>query len=181
MNVFITGEQGLIAQNIIKEAKENFGDVSILSKMIYPPTEDGFGGLYWTFSKAEKRGIYETNLKEFKEKCYSDFVKGVKFYNIDPIIYNIKNTEELYSKISNLRGGIGYLFQERIVYVYKDNSIFMIDLELLDFIDFDSKGVVEYLKDNLDVFSDDLEEKYTEELKHLDIKYTPYLNMKDAT
>jgi hypothetical protein len=161
--------------------KSNFGDVSILSKMVEPPTEDGYGGIYWTFSKAEKRGIYEENLKEFKEKCYQDLVKEIKTYNIDPIVYNINNMDELYLKIRNLSGGVGYLFQERIVYVYKDNSIFMVDLELLDFIGFDGKGVVEYLKDNLDVFSEDLEEEYTEELKHLDIKYTPYLKEKDAT
>ena len=31
MNIFITGERGLIAQNIIKEAKENFSHVNIVT------------------------------------------------------------------------------------------------------------------------------------------------------
>ena len=31
MNIFITGEKDLIAQNIIKESKENFPDVNIVS------------------------------------------------------------------------------------------------------------------------------------------------------
>jgi len=31
MNIFITGERGLIAQNIIKEAKINFPNVNIIS------------------------------------------------------------------------------------------------------------------------------------------------------
>ena len=31
MNIFITGEKGLIAQNIIKEAKENFPDINIIT------------------------------------------------------------------------------------------------------------------------------------------------------
>jgi hypothetical protein len=160
--------------------KENFDDVSILSKMITPPTDDGYGGIYWTFSRSEKRGIYEENLKEFKEKCYTDLIKEIKTYNIDPIIYKINNSVELCSKIAKLAGGIGYLFQERIVYIYKDNDIFMIDLELLDFIGFDKESIMESLKDHLSVFSDDLEEDFTEELKHLDIKYTPYLKFKDA-
>ena len=160
--------------------KENFGEVSILSKMITPPTEDGYGGIYWTFSKAEKRGIYELNLKEFKERCYVDLVKNIKTYNIDPIIYKINNTDELCVKIEKLAGGIGYLFQERIVYIYKDNNIFMIDLELIDFIGFDRDLIMNNLKDHLSVFSDDFEEKYTEELRHLDIKYTPYLEFKNA-
>ena len=161
--------------------KKNFGDVSILSKMITPSTEDGYGGIYWTFSKAEKRGIYEENLKEFKEKCYEDYIKKIKTYNIDPIVYNINTTEELCKKLSNLSGGVGYLFQERIVYIYKENSIFMVDLDLIKFIGFDDGFILKFLMDNLSVFSEDLEEDFTEELKHLDIKYVPYLKYKNAT
>lgn len=161
--------------------KENFGEVSILSKMVFPPTSDGYGGCYWTFSSKEKRGIYEKNLKEFKERCYVDLIKSIKTYNIDPIIYKINNTDELCTKIENLSGGIGYLFQGRIVYVYKEPNIFVIDLELIEFIEFDKNKVIDVLRDKLDVFSEDLEEEFIEELKHLDIKYTPYLKFKDAT
>jgi len=161
--------------------KKNFGDVSILSKVISEPEENGLGGIYWTFSKAEKRGIYEENLKEFKEKCYEDYVKNIKTYNIDPIVYNINTTEELCEKLSNLSGGVGYLFQERIVYIYKENSIFMVDLDLIKFVGFDFGFILKFLMDNLSVFSEDLEEDFTEELKHLDIKYVPYLKYKNAT
>lgn len=160
--------------------KQNFGEVSILSKMITPPTSDGYGGVYWTFSKKEKRGIYELNIKEFQERCYSDLTKKIKTYNIDPIIYKINTTDEVCEKILKLEGGVGYLFQERIVYVYKDNNIFMIDLELIDFIDFDRDKIVKTLKENLKMFGDNFEERYTEELKHLDIKYTPYLEYINA-
>ena len=161
--------------------KKNFGDVSILSKVISEPEENGLGGIYWTFSKAEKRGIYEENLKEFKEKCYEDYVKNIKTYNIDPIVYNINTTEELCEKLSNLSGGVGYLFQGRIVYIYKENSIFMVDLDLIKFVGFDFGFILKFLMDNLSVFSEDLEEDFTEELKHLDIKYVPYLKYKNAT
>tara|TARA_Y100000389_G_scaffold198328_1_gene234655 strand:+ start:4792 stop:5421 length:630 start_codon:yes stop_codon:yes gene_type:complete len=161
--------------------KENFKDVSILSKVITPPKEGERGGIYWTFSKAEKRGIYEENLKEFKEKCYEDYIKKIKTYNIDPIVYNINTTEELCEKLSNLSGGVGYLFQGRIVYIYKENSIFMVDLDLIKFIGFDFGFILKFLMDNLSVFSEDLEEDFTEELKHLDIKYIPYLKYKNAT
>jgi hypothetical protein len=160
--------------------KNNFGEVSILSKMITPATEDGYGGIFWTFSRKEKRGIYEENLKEFKERCYTDLVKNLKTYNIDPIIYKINDTDELCTRLTKLVGGVGYLFQERIVYIYKDNNIYMVDLELIEFIDFDKTKVIDTLKDHLNVFGDDFEEGFTEELKHLDIKYTPYLEFKNA-
>jgi len=160
--------------------KENFSEVSILSKTITPPTSDGDGGVFWTFSRKEKRGIYELNLKEFKEKCYVDLINGIKTYNIDPIIYKINNTDELCGRILKLGDGVGYLFQDRIVYIYKDNNIFMIDLELMEFIGFNKEQIVKTLVDNLNVFGDNFEEKYTEELKHLDIKYTPFLEFKNA-
>jgi hypothetical protein len=160
--------------------KENFGDVSILSKVITPQTEDGYGGIYWTFSKSEKRGIYEENLKEFKSRCYTDLIKNIKTYNIDPIIYKINNTVELCDRILKLADGIGYLFQDRIVYIYKDNNIYMIDLELIEYIGFDKDMVITTLKDCLSDFGDDFEETFTEELKHINIKYTPYLRFKDA-
>ena len=160
--------------------KNNFGDVSILSKMITPATEDGYGGIFWTFSRKEKRGIYEENLKEFKERCYTDLVKNLKTYNIDPIIYKINDTDELCTRLTKLAGGVGYLFQERIVYIYKDNNIYMVDLELIEFIDFNKDLVIDTLKEHLNVFGDDFEEGFTEELRHLDIKYTPYLEFKNA-
>jgi hypothetical protein len=160
--------------------KENFGDVSILSKQIMPETSDGYGGVYWTFSSKEKRGIYELNLKEFKERCYVDLVKNLKTYNIDPIIYKINDTDELCARILKLADGVGYLFQDRIVYIYKDNNIYMVDLELIEYIGFDKNQLVKTLMDNLNVFGDDFEERYTEELKHLDIKYTPYLEFRNA-
>jgi hypothetical protein len=160
--------------------KKNFDGVSILSKKITEPTSDGYGGVYWTFSRKEKRGIYELNLKEFKERCYLDLVKKLKTYNIDPIIYKINDTDELCTRLTKLAGGIGYLFQERIVYIYKDNNIYMVDLELIEFIDFNKDQVIKTLTDHLSVFGDDFEEEFTEELKHLDIKYTPYLKFKNA-
>lgn len=160
--------------------KEYYPNTNILSKVITEP-ENNLGGVYWTFSKSEKRGIYENNLKEFKERCYIDLVKGIKTYNIDPIIYNINSDVELYDKLVNLRDCIGYLFQERVVYIYKDNAIFMIDLELMDFIGFNKDDIIKFFVDNLSVFDADLEEKYVEELKHLEIKYIPYLEYKNAT
>jgi hypothetical protein len=56
----------------------------------------------------------------------------------------------------------------------------MIDLELIEFVGFDKESVIKTLIDHLSVFGDNFEEKYTEELKHLDIKYTPYLEYRNA-
>jgi len=154
---------------------------SILNKTIQPHGTDGFGGVYWTFSPSEKRGIFEEDLKKFKEKCYGDLIKNITVYNIDPIIYNIHTTEVLCEKIIKLSKGFGYLFQDRIVYVYRDNCIYVFDLELYHFIGFDVNKILTTFKNSLEVFSDELETKFTEELKHIDIKYVPFLEFKNAT
>lgn len=156
------------------EVKENFKSASILNKTIFTG-DGGKGGLYWTFSPKEKRGVFEENLKNFKKKCYEDLVKHVNMYNIDPLLFNIKTTEELISKILKLKGGFGYLYEDRIVYVYKDGKILMFDLELMSFINFNIGSIINSFKQNLNVFSDNLEKDFNEELKHLDIRYTPYL------
>ena len=163
-----------------ENVKEYFKNASILSKVIQEPNKNE-GGLYWTFSKSEKRGIFEKDLENFKKNCYKDLIRGIKTYNIDPLVYNIDNTFNFCDKISKLNGSTGYLFQERVVYIYKDSDIYVIDLELIDFIGFDKQLVIQNLKDNLSVFGDDFEESFTEEMKHLDIKYLPYLKHKNAT
>ena len=156
------------------EVKENFKSASILNKTI-TKSENGFNGLYWTFSPKEKRGVFEENLKNFKKKCYEDLVKQVNTHNIDPLLFNIETTEQLIGKILKLKGGFGYLYEDRIVYVYKDDKILMFDLELMEFINFNLESIINCFKQNLTVFSDDLEKEFEEELKHLDIRYTPYL------
>lgn len=154
---------------------------SILNKTIHPHGKDGLPGVYWTFAPTEKRGIYEDDLKSFKEKCYQDLIKDVKTYNIDPIIYKIYTTTELCDKINKLSEGYGYLYQDRIVYVYKDSGIYMFDLELYRFIGFDVDEIITTFKKSLVLFSDSLEVNFKEELKHIDIKYVPFLEYKNAT
>lgn len=156
------------------EVKANFKSVSILNKTITKGL-GGKNGVYWTFSPKEKRGIYEEELKNFKKKCYEDLTKTVNIHNIDPLLFNIKTTDELILKISKLTNGFGYLYQGRIVYVYKDDKILMFDLDLIEFINFNKELIINSFKQNLQVFSENLEEGFKEELKHVDIRYTPYL------
>lgn len=153
--------------------KTLYPEASILRKKIKD-------NIYWTFSTAEKRTVFENDLKKYIDKSYKDYIKKIKFYNIDPIIYKINTVDELLSKLSIVAGGVTYLYVDKIVYVYHDFIIYSIDLELLDFIGFDRKIILSKLKE-ITNFSERELKDFKNELKYLDIKYLPYLIYKDAT
>ena len=155
--------------------KSLYPEASILRKKIKD-------NLYWTFSPTEKRSIFETDLKKYINKSYNDYIKKIKFFNIDPIIYKINSNEGLIEKIKNVAGGFTYLYVNKVVYVYHNFIIYSIDLEQLDFIGFDRKIILSTLKETTN-FSDCSWElkNFKNELKYLDIKYLPYLIYKDAT
>ena len=138
--------------------------------------------LYWTFSPTEKRSVFENDLKKYIDKSYKDYIKNIKFYNIDPIIYKINTIDELLGKLSIVAGGFTYLYVNKVVYVYHNFIIYSIDLELLNFIGFDRKIILSSLKETTNFSDCDWELKnFKNELKYLDIKYLPYLIYKDAT
>lgn len=157
-----------------EETKTNVPEASILRKKI----KDNF---YWTFSTTEKRTIFEEDLKSFIKKTYEDYVKEIKFFNIDPVIYKINTTEELITKIKNVAGGFAYLYLNKVVYIYHNSIIFSIDLEQLDFIGFDREIIISTLKESTKFFEENLEKNFKNELKYLTIKYLPYLLFRDAT
>lgn len=154
--------------------KSLYPEASILRKKIKE-------NVYWTFSPAEKRSIFETDLKKYIDKSYNDYIKNIKFFNIDPVIYKINSNEELIEKIKSVAGGFTYLYVNKVVYVYHNFIIYSIDLDQLDFIGFDRKIILSTLKE-ITTFSEENELKnFKNELKYLDIKYLPYLIYKDAT
>ena len=157
-----------------EETKTNVPEASILRKKIKD-------NLYWTFSTTEKRTIFEEDLKSFIKKTYEDYVKEIKFFNIDPVIYKINTTEELITKIKSVAGGFAYLYLNKVVYIYHNSIIFSIDLEQLDFIGFDREIIISTLKESTKFFEENLEKNFKNELKYLTIKYLPYLLFRDAT
>ncbi len=155
-----------------------------LTKTLYPQAsilkKKITDNVYWTFSSVEKRNIFENDLKKFIEKSYKDYIKKIKFLNIDPIIYKINSIDELLVKINKVANGFAYLYLNKVVYVYHDFVVYSIDLEQLDFIGFDRNIILSTLKE-ITNFSEGELKNFKNELKYLDIKYLPYLIYKDAT
>lgn len=133
--------------------------------------------LYWTFSPNEKRGIYEEDLDKFIRYSYSDFIKDIKIENIDPIIYNINDTNELIIRLEKFRGCFTYLYKD-IIYIFNDMKIYVLDLRLIKFINFDYDLILNWFKENSSIVTDISE--FSEELKFLNLKYIPYIKLKNG-
>lgn len=147
-----------------EKVNELYPETSILNKKIRKD-------LYWTFSIKEKRGICENDIKEFILKLNEDFVKDVKFTNIDPIIYKINDINKLISKITKFSGSFAYLYLYKL-YFYNNGVIYHIDLNQLEYIGMDKELFLDYVKNNFIMVKNDFDDI------NIDLKYIPYIHAK---
>jgi hypothetical protein len=149
---------------------KNFPDADIINRKIDDNT-------YWTFKRNEKRDIYEEDIFYFTRNAYKSLIKDIKYVFIDPIQFGLKTLKKVINKINSI-DIIGY-YHKDMVYLYGDNIIFGIDLELLEYIGIDRNKILLKISSKCLVF---LEEKdifieYKNSIEHIDnqVKYIPYI------
>lgn len=133
--------------------------------------------LYWTFKKTEKRDKFEEDLRFFIKKAYNNLILGMSYVFIDPIQYNSSKLIKIIKKIKN-SNNISYC-HNNMIYIYTDNIIFGVDLNLMEYIGFNVNKLKNKLMKNSTIFLDKNDifseyEKYVLELNN-EIKYIPYL------
>lgn len=134
--------------------------------------------LYWTFKKTEKRDKHEEDLIWFENKIYTDLTNKINYFFIDPIQYGYNSLFRIIKKLYSIEKPISFI-NNKMVYIYGDGFIFGVDLELLDFIGFDSNKIKNKIKTKSIVFLEDSEifieyKNYIEELG-LQVKFLPFL------
>ena len=125
--------------------------------------------LYWTFLPTEKRNKFLEHVFGI-ETIVLDYLKQTKtVVNINPLEF--KNQKEFLDFIKQeLIECKVYLFNERL-YLYKNKTIYHIDLGLLNFMSWD---ILQEIKEYFDII--EIEEfKYKKYLNYLDFKYIPYI------
>jgi hypothetical protein len=125
--------------------------------------------LYWTFLPTEKRNKFLEHVSGI-ETIVLDYLKQTKtVVNINPLEF--KNQKEFLDFIKQeLIECKVYLFNERF-YLYKNKTIYHIDLGLLNFMSWD---ILQEIKEYFDII--EIEEiKYKKYLNYLDFKYIPYI------
>jgi hypothetical protein len=125
--------------------------------------------LYWTFLPTEKRNKFLEHVSGI-ETIVLDYLKQTKtVVNINPLKF--KNQKEFLDFIKKeLIECKVYLFNERL-YLYKNKTIYHIDLGLLNFMSWD---ILQEIKEYFNII--EIEEfKYKKYLNYLDFKYIPYI------
>ena len=108
-----------------ENVKKIYGEkVSILHKQI-----DTF--TFWTFSPKERKSEYEIDLNSFISKCYNSFGEHLPYVYLDLLMGSRKINFRIIRKILSLNNPITYISDSNMVYIYGENIIFGIDLNVV--------------------------------------------------
>ena len=139
--------------------------------------------IFWTFLPTEKIQDFNEDIDKFVELLNTDFVKGIKYRLIDPIIENDINI------INLLPTDINSLYvNDRMIYGYSDKEkmIYGIDLTVFEFLGVSNDKLINELKNKFDFViienyeNDSAIYKYNKifKINNLD-RYIPYITYRD--
>jgi hypothetical protein len=157
LDSILSFEKGLITVYVGWDLAKKNG-ASILNKKINEET-------YWTFLPTEKRNIFESDITDFKDIVFEKVKKEIKYNNINPLEF--ENKEKLVEFLTNNFTNFKVYLYKGKIYFYNDKKIYHLDLNFLDFMSCD---INDYLNHNLNILK--IKEK---EIKYLEVKYIPYL------
>lgn len=110
--------------------------------------------LYWTFKRTERRDKFEEDLEWFKTKVFTDLTCKVSYIFVDPLQQKTQTLWKIVRKIAKLKYKVTYI-QEEMVYIYGENLIFGVDLNLLRYMGVNIDKTKAKIKEISDVFLDD--------------------------
>jgi len=121
-------------------AKEFIGeDISILHKKINQK-------LYWTFSKKERKVDFEVDFEKFKEVCFNNFGDNIPYVYLDILHGKSKINKKIIKKILSLNNSIIYISDKNMVYIYGENIIFGIDLNIIEYSSIKKEKILNRIK-----------------------------------
>lgn len=134
--------------------------------------------IFWTFSKKEKRVLFEEDLFYFTEAIYENIIKKTEYIFVDLILFNNEKVKEIFTIIQQMSKKVT-LFNKDMVYLYGDDKIFGFDLKQVSYMGMDRDRLLGKIKLLSDVFLDDekILIEYNNDLEMFDyqIKYIPLL------
>lgn len=151
--------------------KKHYPDYDILDRRIG-------NDIYWTFKKTEKRDLHEEDIYNFIQKTYTDITNKINYVFIDPIINKRKVIKKILKKINSIEQLISYE-HDNMIYIYGENVIFGVDLNLIDFIGLNTDRIISKIKSKSKYFltKNNIFIEYKNKVEHLDnqVKYIPYI------
>jgi len=115
-------------------------DVSILHKRIKE-------NLQWTFSEKERKVDFEIDIELFKKDCYRQLGKDIIYVYIDIIHSSKSKIKKIINKIKSFKEPIFYVGKNKMLYIYDENIVFGIDLNMTNLIGIENKRLLKKISD----------------------------------
>ena len=92
----------------------------------------------------QKRGKvdYDKDIESFMSNCYSNIGKDINYVYIDVMHDTKKKIKKIIKKIYSLKNPKVYNHLNRMIYIYGDNIVFGVDIEILSYIGIDYNKVL---------------------------------------
>ena len=129
-----------------EETKRIIGEdkVSILHKKIN-------NNLYWTFTQKERKGDFELDITNFKNKCLTQIEDKIKYIYVDVLHDSKRKIKKILRKILDLKTILTYINNKDMLYIFGENLVFGIDLNICEFIGVKKNKILNKVNDISDV------------------------------
>jgi len=135
--------------------------------------------VFWTFKKNVKRKLYENDLENFIRYCYQTLINKYNIIPLDIIQLSLIKRKKILIELYKQSNYISYESRNNIIYILINKLIFIIDLNQLEYFNFNLVKIKNKIKEKSKVYlnNSNILPKYTHYLEKInnDIKYLPLL------
>jgi hypothetical protein len=147
-------------------------EISILHKEIND-------NLFWTFSPKERKVDYDKDIITFKKKCYNKIGNNIPYVYLDILHGKFHINKKIIQKIYTLSEPISYISKNNMLYIFGENIIFGVDLNICELIGINKEKIIERIEDipNSILIGNEIFNKCKDYIKRTDNreKLVPYI------
>lgn len=138
---------------------------------------------FWTFSKFEKRNIYESDVKEFVEHVLKNIVSGIQYSPINILCFRYADAIAFMHAMNDEYYKTVYVGDDAF-YIYKDKHIYGISFDEMGYIGIGKERLLNFFKrcrNTHMVFNSSFVRYNRGGFKYCETKYIPYLYFLNKT
>lgn len=103
--------------------------------------------LFWTFSKTEKREVYEKDLEEFIRHCFNLLIGDLKYFYVNPFKLTYTKTKKILNILNYSEQKYIYISND-MLYLYHNSNVFGFSLKILEYCGISKEKILNRLKNN---------------------------------
>jgi len=135
--------------------------------------------LYWTFSQKERKVEYDNDIISFKKLCYNKIGSDIPYVYLDILHGKSHTNKKIIQKIYTLINPISYISKNKMLYIFAENIIFGVDLNICELIGINKEKIIERIENipNSILIGNEIFNKCKDYIKRTDNreKLVPYI------